>query len=986
MRSPSTPDHYEYSFDDLSSVDDMSLYTSQSKSTVRYPPHLLNYGGGMGDGYEDSHDAISCAPSEFTTEIAMKHYARLGGAWRPHQTTPLPDYGSPTSSRNNGTPPPEHDQSLIRRRPMDEESVAAASVLPATAKMARITLPDNSFANAPKTTLRAPVDLDDSVADSESARSLLLDSPPRRVTSTSKRPIHEPNVASGLTTVRRSNTAPVDLDVSVADSESVRSLLDSPLRNTPAPFPKKSKSRTIEDLDTSVLSISLPLSLSAEDACDDGSLTFSPSPLNEMSVQDEDTYGFSVASEQNSASSAVSHDSKPKRDRLAELFQGGLDDSFPSSDGSKDSTKRRAKQNDESTMSMQYSIDSNRTPQVASPMPVVQPTMYSLETVMARSISKFQSDRTPTSSKKAPDSLEERPSPSTVASRSARIDWAAKIQPRPPPQTKLARWSTPPTYTTSALATRDQATPQLKPKTVQTTSMVVEPDCGQSVVSALTAAPAVDDEQDDDTYGYSTTSGTLIQQSPDDEEPLTTGPVSSPIVVEDDEPVVWTDQREDERQIATAPKQEIRDDVLDRTYQETMDTISFARRSHDFTSLSEDNEEKEQNRISTGAVLLTETELRKHLKKVQYAQPLPSSEIQGYDSWKQQMEQRQKYFAKVQAQAARQELLKRKNVQQMNRNNPAHDWRPTQSQPIVRGPSHGSEDKPVNSTRSAMDHSIDSSIPTIDDGRAKPRQKNDSLPRSNRGGWGWFQSDNKKKKNKVEKKKSTTTKTTKSRNSSSQSTDKTTKLKTSEHKAESPVVPLSQFMRISADEASEEKRATFSPRPIHNNGAKPLRTSPLQNTTDPKMLAATKSRRDDDYGVGTRKLVPSLRVDEHRNPGNISNQAKEREEDRIARLRQEAIQNQRQLRLKEIERLPAQATMLNRDPVVLNQGPGRSSGPAKLLAPCVICKASERSHIAVPCMHFSFCKNCIDELSQAARPQCPVCSARNVTFTRVYTG
>ena len=296
-------------------------------------------------------------------------------------------------------------------------------------------------------------------------------------------------------------------------------------------------------------------------------------------------------------------------------------------------------------------------------------------------------------------------------------------------------------------------------------------------------------------------------------------------------------------------------------------------------------------------------------------------------------------------------------------------------------------DKPVNCTRSAMDRSIDSSIPTIDDGKVKPRRKNGSVPRSSRS-WGWFQLD-KKRQDKVEKKKSTTTKTTKSKNSSSQSTDKTKKPKKSTERktTESAVVPLSQFMRISADEASQ-KVPRYSPPPILKSNVKPLPTSPLhqQNRTDP-----TKSRRlDDDYGVGTRRLVASLRLDEHRNPRNLSNAAKDSEEDRIARLRQEAIQNQRQLRLKEIERLSTQAEMMNKsrtqDLVVRNQGTGRSSGPAKLLAPCVVCKASERSHIAMPCMHFSFCKNCIDDLSQSARPQCPVCLVRNVTFTRVYTG
>jgi hypothetical protein len=62
------------------------------------------------------------------------------------------------------------------------------------------------------------------------------------------------------------------------------------------------------------------------------------------------------------------------------------------------------------------------------------------------------------------------------------------------------------------------------------------------------------------------------------------------------------------------------------------------------------------------------------------------------------------------------------------------------------------------------------------------------------------------------------------------------------------------------------------------------------------------------------------------------------------------------------------------------------SRSASMFAPCVICNAAERSHIAMPCMHFSFCGTCVEQMHQSEDIFCPVCNAQNVAFTRVYTG
>jgi hypothetical protein len=52
------------------------------------------------------------------------------------------------------------------------------------------------------------------------------------------------------------------------------------------------------------------------------------------------------------------------------------------------------------------------------------------------------------------------------------------------------------------------------------------------------------------------------------------------------------------------------------------------------------------------------------------------------------------------------------------------------------------------------------------------------------------------------------------------------------------------------------------------------------------------------------------------------------------------------------------------------------------LPPCVVCRINERTHIATPCMHFSFCDECVATTLQASKT-CPVCKQNNVSFAQV---
>merc|ERR1711966_156794 len=56
-----------------------------------------------------------------------------------------------------------------------------------------------------------------------------------------------------------------------------------------------------------------------------------------------------------------------------------------------------------------------------------------------------------------------------------------------------------------------------------------------------------------------------------------------------------------------------------------------------------------------------------------------------------------------------------------------------------------------------------------------------------------------------------------------------------------------------------------------------------------------------------------------------------------------------------------------------------------ILSPCVICKVAERTHISMPCMHYSFCSACSEELSKIQLPICPICQTKDIIFSPVYT-
>jgi len=54
-----------------------------------------------------------------------------------------------------------------------------------------------------------------------------------------------------------------------------------------------------------------------------------------------------------------------------------------------------------------------------------------------------------------------------------------------------------------------------------------------------------------------------------------------------------------------------------------------------------------------------------------------------------------------------------------------------------------------------------------------------------------------------------------------------------------------------------------------------------------------------------------------------------------------------------------------------------------ILPNCVLCLEEVRTHIAIPCMHFSFCSNCVKKVQASSKNECPVCRQPNVSYASV---
>jgi len=69
---------------------------------------------------------------------------------------------------------------------------------------------------------------------------------------------------------------------------------------------------------------------------------------------------------------------------------------------------------------------------------------------------------------------------------------------------------------------------------------------------------------------------------------------------------------------------------------------------------------------------------------------------------------------------------------------------------------------------------------------------------------------------------------------------------------------------------------------------------------------------------------------------------------------------------------------------VHNTSPSSSPDGLSPLPPCAVCKVANRTHISIPCMHYSFCSECAEDIIRMKTPTCPICQKEGIRLRKVY--
>lgn len=1079
-------------YEENSSVD-MSLYTTQSKSTIHYSSRaLINYG----NFENESDDGYSCAQTEFTTEIALNRYFRLGGAsWQhndPLHVTPKPYAGSPVSPDCQFTSPQSKqteqtkestvsswsrnstvsdDDSLNVISPTDSDcEQTTCSLLPATSKMARLAnmsspailqqaqerlktpLVHNTYSTeardhceienvAPnalpistsknrQSVYKGPIDLDESVADSvsmtSSSNSCVVSfsgtAPPRIYRQAGNRLLAQQVSFSPSHRGSRHRESPLknskdDEDTclfSSGDSSSATSSKLSLHYGTSTP-PQK----TIEP-------VSVPMSISSGSWR--GRSLLSPDQFSDNSLRDDDTYGFSIVSADcdKSVTTYKSGDMTPKV-RLGELFEQ-WSDSYESTSakwkpqrtsrqgppcrdmsldtlysnaiagGSRFEDHKSSNAPCNSTTAKQQSLDTSRvSPHCNVPYRRPSTSSESNERIIAKlstaithtqgELKDRSSPRTGERPQRSAIAIEKDPATRGMAPFSL-SSYTGKTVDRQAGNAAAAvrndvylaqqnngsyhtavterKVEVPSSASPNCQVLPSKASKETYKSASRRPSQGAESGNKRSDASGLTTLTFL--ANDDDTFGFSTTSPAPI---PELSNIQTLGIRPSPLTRTGGGTggsYAWADRKFGH---------EINDARL-----------NMERRPHN--SKSHPTRTRDQAANVTGTLFLTETELQKHLTKVQEKEPHPSTSVEGYDSWKQKQEEKERYFAMLDAKAKQEKpsqhtAIDRRQPGNVERTSPRVERR-QQTTRLTPSP----DNKCVDRTMSAMNHSIDIAIPTLRVRRSTPRSRKGKTGR--RPVWGWLQSGRKSKAQEVNAKQD-----------HSHSKEKQTMKK--RHKGtEQEIVSLSHFMRISGEDDSEV--IEFSTSPLHKDGILSLGTTTLPDSANTD--AATKSHYLQDKELGTRGLVSQF-IQEEREKQHLAELEKRKlsnennpkvkvlsQPNKNIRYQERSIRSASPVESNQVRQFkpPLKKSRDERSVVVQTVSVSSKqsvdssmrSGSAKILSPCVVCTSAERTHIAMPCMHFYFCKECVETLYKAKCPKCPVCSTTDVVFTRVYTG
>ena len=105
------------------------------------------------------------------------------------------------------------------------------------------------------------------------------------------------------------------------------------------------------------------------------------------------------------------------------------------------------------------------------------------------------------------------------------------------------------------------------------------------------------------------------------------------------------------------------------------------------------------------------------------------------------------------------------------------------------------------------------------------------------------------------------------------------------------------------------------------------------------------------------------------------------ERERIARKRNAYLEQQRAKEIVSGGALTRTTSVDDTHPTNTTLSSISTATPA--LPYCVLCLEEVRTHIATPCMHFSFCSDCVERLEASDKNECPVCRQPNVTYASV---
>ncbi|KAL7578282.1 hypothetical protein ACA910_012695 [Epithemia clementina (nom. ined.)] len=148
-------------------------------------------------------------------------------------------------------------------------------------------------------------------------------------------------------------------------------------------------------------------------------------------------------------------------------------------------------------------------------------------------------------------------------------------------------------------------------------------------------------------------------------------------------------------------------------------------------------------------------------------------------------------------------------------------------------------------------------------------------------------------------------------------------------------------------------------------------------------------------GSRKRNNQPAASAESERDPISLGNRNKVTVSKRQQQQQQQLLQQQQQQQ-QDMEWIESQQRFLNSDGQQQRTRhcvplfPSRDSMHGRIttsatctLPPCVICHRGKRTHIATPCMHFSFCATCAIRLSDQGPRDCPVCNQPQVSFAAV---